>query len=217
MRKIKDIWRSLRAFGRANAANVAMMFGLSLLPLAIATGAGLDFAHAMMERSAISDALDAATLAIGAKPGMTVSAAQTLAQNVFNANYKGHDAPTIGTPTISGQSVSLTPTDTMNTPLLALVGKPTLSLMVSSTVVWGQTKLWVSLVLDNTGSMTQTDSTGTSKISALKTAANNLITTLRGVSATVGDVQMSLVPFAKLVNIGTSYVNSSYIDWTDWK
>ena len=26
--------------------------------------------------------------------------------------------------------------------------------------------------------------------------------------------QMSLTTFAKLVNIGTSYVNSSYIDWT---
>ena len=77
-----------------------------------------------------------------------------------------------------------------------------MNVSASSTVVWGQTKLWVALVLDNTGSMTQTDSTGTSKISALKTAANNLITTLQGASSTVGDVQMSLTTFAKLVNIG---------------
>jgi hypothetical protein len=92
----------------------------------------------------------------------------------------------------------------------------TMPINASSTVVWGQTKLWVALVLDNTGSMTQTDSTGTSKISALKTAANNLITTLQGASTTVGDVQMSLTTFAKLVNIGTSYASSSYIDWTHW-
>ena len=216
MGKSWGIWRSLRAFGRANGANVAMMFGLSLVPLAIAAGAGLDFARAMMERSAISDALDAATLAIGAKPGMTASAAQTLAQNVFNANYKGHDAPTIGTPTITGQSVSLTASDTMSTTLLALVGKPTLSLSVESTAVWGQTKLWVSLVLDNTGSMTQTDSTGTSKITALKNASHQLLTTLQNAAANPGDVEVAIVPFAKDVKVGTANVNASWIDWSDW-
>jgi Flp pilus assembly protein TadG len=216
MGKIKSIWRRVRAFGRANGANVAMMFGLSLVPLAIAAGAGLDFARAMMERSAISDALDAATLAIGAKPGMTASDAQTLAQNVFNANYKGHEAPTIGTPTITGQSVSLTASDTMNTTLLALVGKPTLNLMVSSTAVWGQTKLWVSLVLDNTGSMTQTDSTGTSKITALKNASHQLLTTLQNAAANPGDVEVAVVPFAKDVKVGTANVAASWIDWSDW-
>ena len=216
MGKIWGIWRSLRAFGRANGANVAMMFGLSLVPLAIATGAGLDFARAMMERSAISDALDAATLAIGAKPGMSASDAQTLAQNVFNANYKGSDSPSIGTPVITGQSVSLTASDTMSTTMLALVGQPTLALSVKSTAVWGQTKLWVSLVLDNTGSMTQTDSTGTSKITALKNASHQLLTTLQNAAANPGDVQVAIVPFAKDVKVGTSNVNASWIDWSDW-
>ena len=71
-------------------------------------------------------------------------------------------------------------------------------------------------MLDNTGSMTQTDSTGTSKLSALQTASHNLITTLQGASTTVGDVQMSLTTFAKLVNVGTGNVNATWIDWTDW-
>jgi Flp pilus assembly protein TadG len=217
MRKTNGIWQSLRAFGRANGANVAMMFGLSLVPLAIAAGAGLDFARAMMERSAISDALDAATLAIGAKPGMSASNAQALAQNVFNANYKGQGSPTIGTPTISGQSVNLTATESMSTTLLVLVGKPTLNLSVGSTVVWGQTKLWVALVLDNTGSMTETDSTGTSKITALKNASNQLFTTLQSAAANQGDVEVSITPFAKVVNIGTSNVNATWLDWTDWQ
>ena len=52
MMKTKGLWRRLRAFSRATGANVAMMFGLSLLPLAIAAGAGLDFARAMMVRAA---------------------------------------------------------------------------------------------------------------------------------------------------------------------
>ena len=66
MEQILQIFLVLaRRFARATGANVAMMFGLALVPLAIATGAGLDFAHAMMVRESISDALDSAALAVG--------------------------------------------------------------------------------------------------------------------------------------------------------
>ncbi len=78
-------------------------------------------------------------------------------------------------------------TDTMPTTLMNVVGVKNMTVNASSTVVWGQEKLWVSLVLDNTGSMTQTDSTGTSKISALKTATHSLLTMLQNAAATAGD------------------------------
>jgi hypothetical protein len=89
----------------------------------------------------------------------------------------------------------------------------------ASKVVWGQTKLWVSLVLDNTGSMSETDKTGTSKISALRTAAANLLTTLKGASANAGDVKVAVIPFSKTVNVGntSSTVNATWIDWSDWE
>src|ERR1700744_601680 len=163
MNKIKGFWCTLRAFARASGANVAMMFGLSLIPIAIAAGAGLDYAQAMMVRSQMIDALDAAALAVGGQPNITQTAANALAQSVFDANYKGPGKPTI-TPTIQGQSVSVTASADVATSVLGVVGKPIITVGASSTVVWGQTKLWVSLVLDNTGSMTQTDSTGLSKI-----------------------------------------------------
>ena len=86
----------------------------------------------------------------------------------------------------------------------------------NSTVVWGQTKLWVSLVLDNTGSMSETDSTGTSKMSALITASHQLLGILQNAAVNPGDVRVAIVPFGKDVKVGTSYVNSSWIDWSDW-
>src|ERR1700744_6255199 len=112
------MWRGkLLAFVRANRGNVAMMFALSLVPLTIAGGAGLDFARAMMVRSSMADALDAATLAVGASPGISASAAQTLAQQYFNANYS-EDASQYGTPQVqlpvintAAQSVTITVTD----------------------------------------------------------------------------------------------------------
>ena len=253
MRTLSGLRPRAGAFFRNTAGNVAITMALAALPLTLAMGAGIDYARGLAVHSNMTDALDAAALAVGAatsKPSSSCSSdgststttgngttsnptncstVQQIAQQYFNANFnKDSSADTVGKVNISynggSESVVLSVTDSVPTTFLAAAGNLMNSSMLdsmpvsaSSTVVWGQTKLWVALVLDNTGSMTQKDSTGTSKISALKTAANNLITTLRGVSATVGDVQMSVVPFAKLVNIGTSYVNSPYIDWTDWK
>ena len=215
MATINGFWRGLKDFGRATGANVAMMFGLSMIPLAIAAGAGLDFANAMMVRNDMADALDAAALALGAQNGLSSSAAQALSQSVFNANYKGTGSPTV-TPVINGQQVTVTASDTVATTLLAIIGKPTINVNVSTLVVWGQTKLWVALVLDNTGSMNETDSTGTSKITALKNASHSLLSTLQSVAANPGDVEVAIVPFAKDVRIGTSYVNATWLDWSDW-
>src|SRR6185312_16347364 len=221
MGKRSGLLCKLRAFGRANGANVAMMFGLSLLPLVIAASAGMDFAKAMMTRNAMADALDASALALGAQNNLNSADAQKLAQAVFNANYKGNDSPTV-TPHINGQNVSVTAEDTVSTTLLKYVGKPDLTVKVSTQVVWGQTKLWVALVLDNTGSMSETDNTvqHTSKISALKTATHNLLATLQTVAANAGDVKVSIIPFAKDVKVPSSLYttpnDTSWVDWTDW-
>jgi Flp pilus assembly protein TadG len=217
MSRINAFWRTLRGFTRAKGANVAMMFGLSLLPLAVAAGAGLDYAQAMMVRSQMMDALDAAALAVGGQPNLTSAQAQPLAQSVFDANYKGPGHPTV-TPAINNQSVSVTATDNVATTSLSLIGKKSISVSASSLVVWGQTKLWVSLVLDNTGSMNQTDSTGLSKIAALKDASHQLLGKLQTAAASgnPGDVQVAIIPFAKDVNVGTANVSATWLDWNDW-
>jgi Flp pilus assembly protein TadG len=217
MRKLLGLWSDLRAFARAKTGNVAMMFGLSLLPLAIAAGAGLDYAQAMMVRASMMDALDAAALAVGSAANDKTVDTNKLAQQVFDANYKGPGHPTV-TPSLNGQSVKVTGTDTVATTILALAGKPSIAVSATSIVVWGQTKMWVSLVLDNTGSMTQTDSTGLSKIAALKDASHQLLAKLQTAAATgaPGDVQVAIIPFAKDVNVGTNKVGQNWIDWSDW-
>src|ERR1700722_6394679 len=77
-----------RAFLRSKRGNVAMMFGLALVPLTVAAGTGLDFARAMMVRQQMTEALDAAALAIGSTTGLSQSSAQTTANSYFNANYQ---------------------------------------------------------------------------------------------------------------------------------
>src|ERR1700761_8623444 len=118
MNKATKFGRLLRAFWRAKAANVAMMFGLSLVPLAIATGAGLDYAHALMVRQSMTDALDAAALAVGASPNTDPATAQIKAQQVFDANYHADTQqnpnnpsqsmnPQVGLPVIQNGHVTL--------------------------------------------------------------------------------------------------------------
>lgn len=222
-RRTIEFAATMRSFLRSRRGNVAMMFAIALIPLMIGAGAGLDFARCMLVRQQMSEALDAAALAVGSSSGLTQTTAQTLAQQYFNANFTV-DTTAYGTPTVtipsggynSNGSVQLTATDNMPTVLMKLAGITTIPVATSSTVVWGQTKLWVSLVLDNTGSMSQTDSTGTSKIDALQTASHQLLTILQNAASNAGDVRVSIVPFAKLVNVGTSHVSDSWIDWTDW-
>ena len=79
-------------------------------------------------------------------------------------------------------------------------------------MLWGIKKLNLALVLDNTGSMASS-----SKMTNLKTAAHNLLTMLQNAAKTPGDVKVAIVPFATDVNVGTGYVNASWIDWTDWE
>src|SRR5262249_24257881 len=81
----------------------------------------------------------------------------------------------------------------------------------SSTIKWGNTKLRVALVLDNTGSMADDG-----KMPALQTATKNLLTQLQNASTNVGDVYVSIIPFVKDVNLGKSNYTQSWVDWTDW-
>jgi len=217
---IRAAIKRVRGFLRNRDANVAMIFAISIVPVIIAAGAGLDLARAMIVKTALSEALDAAALSVGSTPGLTQAQMQTQAQNYFNANYKAD--PSYGSPATltvvpSGQSVTVSTTVPMPTTLMNVAGIHTVNVAESSTVVWGQTKLWVSLVLDNTGSMTQSDSTGTTKISALITATDQLLTMLQNASPNAGDVQAAIIPFSKDVNVGTSNSGASWIDWTDWK
>jgi Flp pilus assembly protein TadG len=226
----------LRAFARARNANVAMIFGLSLIPIAIAAGAGLDFGRAMIVRTRLAEALDAAGLAVGATTGLTTSQMQALAQKYFNANYTADSS--FGTPaavvisTGAGSngattSVTLSTSVPMPTTLMNVVGMKTMNIGYSSQVVWGQTKLWVALALDNTGSMCQSDSSPNaaspcsnpssgSKIAVLKTATTSLLTTLKGAAQNSGDVMVSIVPFTTAVNVGTSNKSATWLTYAPW-
>jgi Flp pilus assembly protein TadG len=238
---LRGVRRKARALLHDRSANVAMMFGLSIVPIMLATGAGLDFARGMQVHQRMGEALDAAALAVGnaaTKPSKCPGTTQadktacanltTTAQQYFDVNYDHTKDANYGSPqpvtlNIANQAVTVTSNLALNLTLLGIsvlnVGKPNVT--ASSTVVWGQTRMWVALVLDNSGSMDKGDSSGT-KMEALKDALTNssygVLKTFQSASATAGDIQVGIVPFTRSVNMGYSaFANSKYIDWGEWE
>jgi hypothetical protein len=119
--------------------------------------------------------------------------------------------------------VTITVADQMPTTLLSAVGINSLAVSVSTKVVWGQIKLRVALVLDNTGSMCDpdgqpctNDTNPNIKINALKTATTSLLNMLKGAAANAGDVMVGIVPFTTGVNVGTANRAASWLTYVPW-
>ena len=194
------------------------MMALAALPLFGFVGAAIDYSRAASARTAMQAALDASALMLS-KDAQTMSAA-TLAQKTsddFKAVFNRPDAYDVQVssqftqPAEGNFALKMTASAKVNTVFSKLLGQTTMSLSASSQVLWGIKKLNLALVLDNTGSMSSSG-----KMTNLKTAAHNLLTTLKNAAKTDGDVKVAIVPFATDVNAGTGNVNATWIDWTDW-
>ena len=103
-------------------------------------------------------------------------------------------------------------TGSVPTTFTKVFGQPTLNVDVNSQVLWGIRKLEVALALDNTGSMSSN-----SKMTNLKTAAHNLLTTLKAAAKTDGDIKVAIVPFDTTVNLGTGYKDNDWFEYDSLK
>lgn len=213
----KTILRS--GFLRDRRGNVATMFAFAILPILGFVGAAVDYSRAAKARTAMQAALDATALMI-AKDAASMTAAQitSKAQAYFTAQYTTNsEAPAanfsaVYTPnTGSGATVVVSATGTIQTDFMKLAGYPSIDFKSGSTTTWGNTRLRVALALDVTGSM---NSDG--KLGAMKTAAKKLVDTLRASAQGTNDVYISVIPFALMVNVGTSNKNASWLRWGEF-
>lgn len=188
----------------------AVIFALALIPILIAIGAAVDMSKAYMVKQRLTRALDAAGLAVGGATGLTTAQIQTMAQNYFNANYPASKIGVPGTLTVTpnGNVYNLSVSAVMPTSIMGIVGFNSLNVNASSQITRMGKKLEVVLVLDTTGSMASS-----SKLTTLKTAAKNLITTVSAAAVNPGDVKVAIVPFAVDVNVGTANKTANWIKW----
>src|SRR5215467_13374428 len=199
-RRTRKLIAFFQRFRAARSGNVTMIFGLSLIPVMALTGAAIDYSRANGTLVQMQAALDATALMVSKEaPKLTADQITQEANAFFTAQFTRPDAKLVVNYSSADSSLTLTGTATVNTTLARLVGMNTTSMPISATttVKWGISRLRVALVLDNTGSMADAG-----KITALKTATKNLLTTLQGSAVNSADVYVSIIPFNKDVNIG---------------
>jgi uncharacterized protein YegL len=193
------------------------MLGIAIIPLMGAVGAAIDYTKASATRTAFQVALDSTALMLS-KTAATQSSSdlQTAATNTFNALFTQPDVKnvtvTVHYSSTNGSQIVLDGSATINTNFLGVLGIDEINITATAKSVWGNTRLRVALVLDNTGSMASAN-----KMTALKTASQNLLTQLQAVATTPDDVYVSIIPFNKDVNVGASNYNESWLRWDLWE
>jgi Flp pilus assembly protein TadG len=202
-------------FLKDRRGGVAPILALGLVPLVGALGAAVDYSRASSARTAMQAASDATALML-AKNASTLTANQ-LQQNAsgyFLANFTRSDVQNTQVTAsysqgASGFAVTVNGSASVKTAFMGLMGFSQIPISATGKVAWNNAKLRIALVLDNTGSMSQSG-----KMTALKTASHNLLTQLQSAAQQNGDVYVSIVPFAKDVNVGPSNYTQSWIKWS---
>jgi Mg-chelatase subunit ChlD len=207
------MWSRLLADQRAG---VAPMFALAIVPIIGLVGAAVDYSRGNAARTAMLASLDATALMLSRDAADMAPADVTAkATSFFNAQFNRPEVvnlqvnATLQSPQAGSFILDVTATGNVPTTFTKLLGQTKLDISTSAQVKWGVKKLELALVLDNTGSMANNG-----KLTQLKTASHNLLTTLKNAAKQPGDVKVAIIPFDKIVNIGTGYAGQSWVDYT---
>lgn len=197
-----------KRFHTCERGAVAMIVALSVVPLMVAGGLAVDLSRAYLTKARLSHALDAAGLAVGSMrtPSTSASYLESQFNAFFTANYPSTEAGTTHDLTFvdNGGIITVTGKATLNTVLMRIVGVDTITVASSAQIEVETNGLELVMVLDNTGSMS-TDG----RMTAMKSAAHDLIDIVFGDETSPTLLKVGLVPFTHTVNIGTG--NTAFV------
>jgi Flp pilus assembly protein TadG len=218
------VFRRLRAaarrFAGANDGNIAILFGIAVIPIISFVGAAVDYTRAVAARSSMQAALDSTALMLAkdlTEGTINTSQISAKADEYFRALYTNNEAKSLAITASytqnsgNGSTILVNGSGNIETGFMRVVGFPTMDFKTSSTSAWGNVRMRVAMALDVTGSMSSSG-----KMAAMQTAAKSLVDQLSVLAKSPGDIYISLVPFAKDVNLGTSFVNETWMDWSVW-
>lgn len=209
--KIRPAAVKVAAFGRDTGGNVATVFAMLFIPIAILVFGSIELYRTEGVKANLQDSLDAATLTAARTQSQDASRIQQVGMTALQASLNRHtDASLVTDPAQTyfrleqGRVVARAVTEV--TPLIAghfLEGG--LRTVVTSEVVRASSHVEVAMVLDVTGSMNQS-SDGVSKIQRLRTAGVDMINTLEQAALASGDpnsVRVAVVPFSATVRLSS--------------
>lgn len=195
-----------RQFLADSRGSIALLFAVLLVPALVMVGLALDTSRAMNAAETAQNAVDAAALAaarIMSDQELSEDEAKVAALKFFAANVEGegklkyadYSNLTVDANPATGE-VTVSVTAHVETTLGLLARVDAFDMTRSSTAIFKQTDLEVSLMLDTTGSMSGR------KIRDLKEAASDLVKKLIPENASGHTARIALAPYASSVNAG---------------
>jgi Flp pilus assembly protein TadG len=203
----------MRQFKRDERGAIAIMFGLSLVPLTGLVAATIDYSRSSTVRASLSAAADAAVLH-GAKTTGTNEQRAQAAEALFRANVGNlaQDANLLISfaPVMQGgREISYRATIEGSVPSSVgrLLGQYTIPIRVVAEAKSARSEtVDLAFVLDTTDSMQG------QRLETLKQATTSLLTELERDRASPDAIRVSVVPFAQYVNIGMGNRTQPWLD-----
>ena len=194
---------------RDDRGNVAITFGLMIIPICGLMGAAIDYSNVFRVKARLQTSVDAAALAAIHSAGKSNEERIALAELRFKSNFAPNDPTSAPTPfvNVTATTALVNASADVGLPILSIFGGSEITVEATSGTVMtgGSHKLEVGMMIDLTGSMGWTP-TGDSKtkIESLKTASTDLLNILLPTSgANDSLVKIAVAPFADYVNAGT--------------
>jgi Flp pilus assembly protein TadG len=200
---------------------VAMMTAAAAVILVGAAGLALDTTRAWVVEARMKTALDAASLVAARRIDQPTRDAE--ARAIFWANFeqgsrtRSYLGATIAEPTIAVEPndatrVRVSTSAQVPTTLFNVIARRQFRVADSAVAQRLGTGLELALVIDQTSSMGDPASGGGTKLDAVKAAVTTLLNILYGSQDTQRNLWVSVVPFARSINIGTA--NSAMVDFS---
>lgn len=212
---------NFRSFARAagrmrcdRSGAAAVIFAITLLPIALAIGAAIDYSANTRMRAMLTSSLDSAALsvAVGQVSGQNITQNSATLSRAVKKALEAALGTSVATSTIhvsayvdNDGALASTASVAIPTNFMRLVGVNQMTVTAQSTVTLPAGPVELAMVLDTTGSMAG------AKIAALKTAATDLTNTLFSVPNASSNVKVGVVPFSDYVNIGLADRNASWL------
>lgn len=202
MKRQPSLKTTAQRFANDRRGTVAIVFAGALVPIIAVVGISVDYSRASHASVQLQSAVDAAAMAGAVSKAATVAGRTSAAHNTFDANAASfkHGISVTREATPGAGNITVTATATIPTVFMKLMNTNQLTSTASSTVHYGGKKLELAIVLDTTGSMNDRTVGTTTKLDELKAA----IPTILDIVMPGGNTKVALVPFADLINVGST-------------
>ena len=217
----------MRPLLRDRSGNTLALVAAAIAPLLAMVGGAIDMGRSYLSESRLQSACDSGVLAARKKLGSTVVVSGIVPANVattgnqyFNINYRNGAYGTRNrafTMTLQ-PDYSITGDASVEVPttIMAIFGFTKIPVRVTCEAKLNFTNTDVMMVLDTTGSMTDTNPSDTQpRLTVLKSVVHNYVAMMEGSKGPGIRIRYGFVPYSVNVNVGALLDNNWVVDnWT---